>query len=330
MQIAAILSFSTIQRGAGEVAQDDARQENAPLTNGASLASCDILGQSVVNRLRSKLNRFGVTDCTMLSSDAADSLLPSRHALNDAFADAWENAITNYVHQGIDSLLLLRLSEYCDLDFDAMYRFHLEAGGSITQAYASDGALDVAMVDVSQLRDLASTYRDTLGSLIPKHQRFLFRGYVNRLTRPADFYQLVSDGLMGRCDLQPVGEETRECVWQGPNSEIDDSAVVTGPAFVGARSRIRACCTIAPGTAIERNCEVDCGTVVEESWITQNTYLGVALDLRHSIVKGNKLFKLDRNVAMRIEDDHLIAPAMKSVSFWGGVGDMLRRQERAA
>jgi hypothetical protein len=330
VRIAAILSFSTNQQSAGEVAADDARQQSASLANSASLASCNILGQSLINRLRSKLNRFGVTDCTIVSGDGVDTLLPFRSALNEPFDDAWENAIANYVHQGVDKLLLLPLSGYCDLDFDAMYRFHLEAGGPITQAYAADGALDVTLVDAPPLQDVDSSYRHTLSTLIPKQHRYLFRGYVNRLARPADFYQLVNDGLRGRCDLRPVGKETREWVWQGPDSEIDESAVVTGPAFIGARSYIAACCTISPSTAIEQNCEVDCGTVVEESWITQNTYLGVALDLRRSIVKGNELFKLDRNIAMKIDDDHLIAPALKSVPFLAGLGDMLRRQERAA
>jgi NDP-sugar pyrophosphorylase family protein len=118
-------------------------------------------------------------------------------------------------------------------------------------------------------------------------------------------------------------------VWQGDEAEVHDSAIVTGPAFIGRRSRISACCRIGAAVAIERDCEVDGGTVVEQSWITQNTYLGVALDFRHSIVNGKELFKLDRNIAMNIDDDHLIAPALKTLPFLASLGDRFRRPESA-
>src|SRR5262249_42468136 len=145
-----------------------------------------------------------------------------------------------------------------------------------------------------------------------------------------DFYKLVDDALRGQCGLRPIATETRHRVWQGVDSEIDDSAVIAGPAFIGEGSRIGACCTVGAGSSIERDCEVDCGTVVEESWITANTYLGVALAVRRSIVGQSTLFHLDRNVEVEIGDHHLIGAAANSAPLFAGLGSRFWGESQAA
>lgn len=324
MRIAAIVSLPTQQNG--EAASDDARQQTATLSTG-SYGSLEILGQTLLDRLTFNLKSVGIQDCTVVSEDGTRPFLPSRTAPDGMFVNEWENAVASYLRQGIQSLLFVRLNSYNDLNYGDMLRFHVETGNSLTQAHASDGAIDVAVVNAASL-GADPSYWQALRNL--QQRRYIFRGYVNRLSQASDFYKLASDGLHGRCNLVPIGEQTRESIWQAPDAEIDDSAVVTGPVFVGAGSRIAACCTIAGAVSVERNCEVDCGTVVQESWITQNTYLGVALDVRRSIVSGNQLFNLDRNVAITIDDDHLIANGLKSVSYFGGLANFLRRPERAA
>jgi NDP-sugar pyrophosphorylase family protein len=119
-------------------------------------------------------------------------------------------------------------------------------------------------------------------------------------------------------------------VWQGADAEIDSSVVVTGPAFIGARSRIAACCTVEAGSSIERDCEVDCGTVIEESWVMQQTYLGMALDVRRSIVGQDALFNLDQNVEVKIGDRHLIGAAGKSAPWLAGFGSFFWGEERVS
>lgn len=325
MRIAAIISLPTQQNG--EAASDDVRLQTTSLST-RSYAALEILGQTLLDRLIFKLKGVGIQDCTVMSEDANRPFLPSRTAPDGMFVSGWENAVASYIRQGVESLLLVRLNTYNDLDYGDMVRFHAETKSAFTQAHASDGLIDVAVVNTSSLATLDSSYWQAVSGL--QQRRYGFRGYVNRLSDLSDFHRLANDGLYGRCNLAPIGEQTREWVWQAHGSEIDESAVVTGPAFIGAGSRIAACCTISDGVSVERNCEVDCGTVVQDSWITQNTYLGVALDVRRSIVTGNQLFKLDRNVAISIDDDHLIANALKSVSYFSGLSNFLRRTERAA
>lgn len=324
MRIAAILSLSEDQRGAEDFAaapRELSRLSGIPGT--ASLGHFDVLGQNLLDRALDKLKQFGVSRHTIISEGASSELLPSRTAAPSAFVETWDRAIANYMAEGVNLLLLLRANIYSDLDYVQLLQFHLENQGPITQAYAADGALEVAFVDASCLRDGSDAYSRTLGELLPQQRRFLYRGYVNRLASPQDFYKLVEDGLHGQCSLRPIGTETQERVWQGVDSEIDRSAIVTGPAFVGAGSRISACCTVAGGSSIERNCEVDCGTVVEESWVMQETYLGVALDVRRSIVTNDTLFHLDRNVEVKIADHNLIGAAAKSAPLLAGLGSFL-------
>lgn len=330
MRIGAILSLSEDQQGVADYSASpgNSRREMSGILGRSLYARFDILGQTLLDRAIAKLQQFGVSDWAAILEEPSEELLPSR-TTPSAFVEAWENTVAKYLAEGLDQLLLVRVSGYNDLDYVEFVKFHLENKSAITQAYAADGALDVALVDTERLRAGDGAYRRALGELIPQQCRFLYRGYNNRLENPADFHQVVQDGLQGRCGLAPIGKQTRELVWQGPDSEIAESAVVTGPVFIGAGSRIAACCTIASGSSVERDCEVDCGTIVEDSWVTQGTYLGLALDVRRSIVAQDTLFRVDRNIELKIADRDLIGAATKSAPLLAGLASLFgARMER--
>ena len=329
MRIAAILSLSADLSNAGSSRARRALLGYSRFAETASYIHFDVLGQSLLDRAIAKLEQFGVSRYTVIS-ETSQQFLPWRVATVDAFVEAWERAVANYVAEGVDLLLFARVSAYSDLDYVQFLRFHVDTELPITQAYAADGALDIALVDASRLRGVNGAYRRALSGLISRQARFVYAGYVNRLARPQDFYKLVDDGLRGQCGLRPIGTETRKWVWQAADSEIDGSVAITGPAFIGAGSSIGACCTVGAGSSIERDCEVDCGTLVEESWITPNTYLGVALNVRRSIVGQSTLFHLDRNIEVEIGDHHLIAAAAKSAPLFAGLGSLLGKESQAA
>ena len=332
MRIAAILSLSDDDRATrnSTATRKQSAGKVSDISSSTSYVHFDVLGQSLLNREISKLERFGILQHTVICEETSNQFLPSRKGMSGACDETWERTVANHIGEGIDRLLLLRINAYTDLDYFEFLRFHLETGSPITRAHASDGALDVALIDVSQLNGAGDGYRRALSALIPQQRRYAYRGYVNRLARPQDFYQLVDDGLRKKCGLRPQGAETQPWVWQGADSEIDSSAVITGPAFIGARSRIGACCTVEAGSSIERDCEVDCGTVIEESWVMEQTYLGVALDVRHSVVGQDTLFNLDRNVEVKIGDRHLIGAAVKSAPWLAGLGSFFSSEERPA
>ncbi len=313
MQIGAILTVAGEQQAGAEFAEPPRkykRQDEARFLGGSSRVLVDVLGQNLLTRAVGKLQDFVTAAPTVIPEGTSPGpVLPARSAKTTAFITAWEGAVAKYVQQGAGLLLLLRVSSYSDLEYNELLQFHLERRAELTQVYAPDGSLDVALVDTTLLRDTDGAYRRTMSSLIPQQERFFYRGYVNRLNRPQEFRKLVEDGFNGQCGLRPLGTEVGPSIWQGPGAQVDSSAVIAGPVFIGAGTRIAACCTISGASTIERNCEVDCGTTVEQSCILQGAYLGVGLDVRRSIVTSKRLFHLDRNVEVKISDRRLIGAA---------------------
>ncbi len=324
VQIAAILTLAArtgSEADSVEPARGENRRRKRFLSNIPD-AKLEVLGKSLLDRSISRLREAGIeSTSTIPEGSALTQLLPTRSATPNDFISTWENAIREYVRQGVDTLVLLRTSTYTDLDYEELLRFHSEQRAGLTQVYSADSSVDVAVVNANLLRESDHAYRTTLSNLIPDQEHFYYQGYVNRLRKPKDFRRLIEDGLTGKCNLRPVGTEVGDGIWFGAGVEVDDSCVISGPAFIGSETRLAACTSITGGSAVERNCEIDCGTTVDQSWILQETYVGVGLTVRGSIVSNQKMFNLERKTELPITDPRLIR-ATKSFSLYGA-GAML-------
>lgn len=324
MEIAAILTLAArtgSETGAADPSIGENRRRKRFLSNVPD-AKLEVLGKSLLDRNISRLRGTGVAFTSVIPEGSAlTQLLPTRSATSNEFISAWEKAIGEYVRQGVDTLLLLRTSTYTDLDYEELLRFHSERRAGLTQVYGADSSVDVAVVNAKLLRESGNAYRTTLSNLIPDQEHFYYQGYINRLRKPKDFRRLTEDALTGKCNLLPVGTEVGDGIWFGAGAEVDDSCVISGPAFIGSGTRLAACTSISGGSAVERNCEIDCGTTVDQSWILQETYVGLGLTVRSSIVSNQKMFNLDRKTELAINDPRLIR-ATKSFSLVGA-GSML-------
>jgi len=315
VQIGAILTLAASnsnESGTHESLNDGARKRRQFLSNVPN-PKLDLLGKSLLDRTADKLRQSGVKTTTVIAEGPTLTQLARSFVSSDAGA-TWDRAVAESVREGVQTLILLRAGAYTDLDFEEVLPFHGEQRATLTQVYAPDGSLDIAVVDAKSLRNADGAYRKTLGALIPKQERFLYDGYVNRLRKPQDFRRLTEDALCGKCRLRPAGSEVGDGVWLGAGAQIDESCVIEGPVYIGAGTRIGAGCTIIGGSAIERDCEIDFGTTVEQSWILQQTYIGLSLTVRHSIVSNQKMFHLDRKAEIAITDSSLIR-ATKSLAF---------------
>lgn len=284
--------------------------------NAAPLSSVDVLGSSLLERMAARLSQLDAVRPVILREHAAcTQLLPARSTAGGEFMSAWESAVAKLINAGVEILCLTRVSAYSDLDIADLLGFHMETGAPVTQAYASDGSLDIAMVTTSALRGDASSYRKSLGSLLAQPRRYAYSGYVNRMRNLSDLCRLSKDGLYERCGLRPTGTEILDGVWVREQVHIDEMARIIAPAFIGAGSRIGPDCVISGGSSIERNCEIDCGTSIHESCILPDTYVGVALNVQNSIVKGGKLYHVSRRVEVAISDERLIGINSRPASF---------------
>jgi hypothetical protein len=301
---------SRVQIGAILMSSDDEKEPDplglGPCQTGIRLGlftalpgnKLSVLGNNLSALVSAKLREAGV-ESPMLVPEGVLFSEVLRHFTDGTIAEAGTIAIPPAHH--LDVLLLLRAGEYTDLDFKELLQFHLARNSAFTQVYDEDGPVDIAVVSPAALRNLKGISQGRVAS-----ERFHYDGYINRLRKPSEYMHLIEDALHGRCNLRPIGTEVAPGIWFGAGAVVDDSCVIAGPAFIGAETRIAAGCTISAGSAIERACKIDTGTTVAQSWILQNTYIGVGLSVRRTIVANRKIFHLDRDTEIAIKDHRLI------------------------
>jgi NDP-sugar pyrophosphorylase family protein len=220
--------------------------------------------------------------------------------------DAWSAAtqiLKSYKERGIEATLVVRLAAYAELDpLDAL-QFHRAEQQVVTRVFDAQGPLDIWILDMARMtvdKDILTTLR------AEEPARYSVRGYVNRLDHPRDLRRLVVDSLSSRCRLRPQGSEVRPGVWMNEGAQLHRGARIVAPAYIGREARIEEQCLITRCSNVESNCQIDYGTVVDDSAVLSNSYVGIGLDISHSIVNGNNLLNLERDVTLEITDPGVI------------------------
>lgn len=282
--------------------------EVTPLSERTPLVCVEVLGLSVVGRLIEDLRRSGVDTISVFADASVAAPQTGIHSSDKLTVrttkDCWAAAkeVPAY-NERAESTLVVHVSAYIELDLEDLLQFHREQGQGVTRAFDNEGPLGVWIVDHNRLEEFEDL-QTALRASSPA--RYLVRGYVNRLEHPRDLRRLVADGLTSRCRLRPLGVETRPGVWIDDGAHVNRDARVVAPVYVGRGAKVEAQCLITRCSNVESNCHVDYGTVVEDSSILTNTYIGIGLDLSHSIVEGNNLLNLERNVTLEIADPCVI------------------------
>jgi NDP-sugar pyrophosphorylase family protein len=280
------------------------------------LACLEILGRTTVDRM---LERFLSEELAVVSVlvDARVSHLVSTAGKPDWNSDrlncqvvdeVWTAAartLKDYSEAGIHQAVIATAGAYVECDLPDLLQFHREHRQAVTRGFDSLGALDFWVVDSARAGELTSAFL----SPSPEASRASFyfvKPYVNRLATPRHLRQFITDALRGRCEARPSGHETRPGVWIDEGAQIHKRARIVAPAYIGRGSRVREDTLITRCSNIERFSCVDYGTVIEDSSILANSYVGIWLDVAHAMVSGNKLLNLERNVLLEFSDNSLI------------------------
>ena len=273
---------------------------------GIPLAFVEVLGKSVFARLFEELRRAGVSAISVYGSISearvCGDIDPASNVEFRWTKEPWTRATQRLLQDrkgGVDQTLIVRVGAYVDVDWKDAFQFHREQRQGLTRVLDEREPLDIWIVNpawFSQGVDI----REAFGAAVPA--RYLVRGYVNRLESAADLRRLAVDGLTSRCHLRPSGTEARPGVWMGNEAQVDRDSRLVAPAFIGRGTKIAAQCLITRCSNVEGNCHIDYGTVVEDSSILSNSYVGIGLDVSHSIVDGSRLLNLERNIALEIAD----------------------------
>lgn len=285
-------------------------EDGKPNTHeGSPLVCAEVLGRSIVGRMMEELRRAGVDTISILGNiseaPAGDGMDLATEIDLCSAEEAWlgvTRQLMSYKQHGSKAALVIRAAAYVDFDVKEAFQFHREQGTALTRASDGEGPLDVWIIDPGTVVE-GVDIRTTLTSA---ESRYLVSGYVNRLENPRDLRRLAVDGLTRRCGLRPLGNETRPGVWIDEGAQVHRDSRIVAPAFIGRDSKIAEQCLITRCSSIESNSHVDYGTVVEDSSVLSNTYVGIGLDLSHSMVDGNHLLNLERDVILEVSDPRVI------------------------
>jgi carbonic anhydrase/acetyltransferase-like protein (isoleucine patch superfamily) len=232
-----------------------------------------VLGNYVLRTWTERIYKLGVPRLWLTSDAKAD--------------DEIRSAVTGLARQGIERLLMIKLTSYAEIDLSDLLQFHCERRNTVTEAHDSRGQLGVCVYDQTAF----PVSDNNNGAVTTNGERTLypFRGYAKRILSACERQELVGDVLIGACAMRPRGKEICEQVWVGEGVNLADSVRVVGPTYIGDRTVVRAGATIGPFASIERDCLVDCGTSVERSTVLPGTYLAPGIMIRHALVDGGYL-----------------------------------------
>ena len=273
-------------------------------TQREALASVDVLGISVVHRTVDRLIRDGVQNIAVYNSSLAETetLEERPNVVVTPVTAPWEAAARELARcksAGVDTVLIMRVGAYMEFDLADAFRFHAEHAECVVRAFDDGGPLDLWILQPARIpesEDMLAELRSDKSTYYP------LRGYVNRLENPRDLRQLVVDSFNSRCRLRPQGFEVRQGVWMGEGAQVERGARIVSPAFIGRDVTISEQCLVTRCSNVERDSHVDYGTVVEDTSILPNSYVGIGLDLAHSIVDGSTLMNLHHGVMLKIGD----------------------------
>lgn len=308
--LSAIVAVGPEVRDELEAGSSPSSALQAPSESGIPLACVEVLGRSIVARLVAGLRQAGVGPISIFPDATVAPLLhdidSSVSTLFPGAENAWSSArqeMEAHKQNGVEATLVTHSAAYIEFDLADLLQFHREHAHAVTRVFDREGPLDMWVVDPARIggsESLLTTLRET------DCVEYFVRGYVNRLEHLRDLRRLVVDSLNSRCQLRPQGSEVRPGIWLDEGAQVHRDARIVAPAYIGRATKISAQCLITRCSNVESNCQIDYGTVVEDSSILLNSYVGIGLDLSHSIVDGSNLMNLERNVTLEIADPCVI------------------------
>jgi NDP-sugar pyrophosphorylase family protein len=290
----------------GQVCSPEPPGEEAFLD--APLECVEVVGRSALERL---IERFVAIDVQHISVlvEAGSARLPLfRSSYSNVTIQVVKNLdsaisgeLAAYAQEGIGHTFVISASAYAETDLLDLFCFHRESRQVVTQAFDREGSLNLWVVDCvkAESSHLATLLNSAGHDDAPK---YFIREYVNRMNHPRDLRKLATDILRRSCETGPSGKQVRPGVWLDDGADVHRRARIVAPAYIGCASKVKADALITRFSDIERDCCIDSGTVIEDSSILSNTTIGICLDLCHAVASGNKLWNLERDVAVELVD----------------------------
>ncbi len=288
------------------------KPEGGDVLRGESLSCIDVVGRSIAERSIERYLSAGVDVVSVLIQEPAFGDLSSFHVtsskvttfvvtdLNSAIA----NRLQEYSDRGLERSFVQWTDVYAETDLLDFFYYHRASKLPVTWAFNSEGPLPMCVVDCEN--PPAIDFETAAEQLAKNAASYLIHGYVKRFAQPRNLREFAADMLQGRCETRPSGHESKPGIWIDAGADIHRGARIVAPAYIGRASKIMDDTLITRLSSVERNCCVDCGTVIEDSSVLPNTQIGIWLDVCHAVVSGSRLLSLSRDITVEVSDPHLI------------------------
>lgn len=113
---------------------------------------------------------------------------------------------------------------------------------------------------------------------------YVAEGYWTDVGSIAEYSRANADVLQGKVRVGPLGNEIAPGVWAGGKVEIDPSARVQGPVYLGEGVKILGGAEIVGPSVLRDYVVIEGGALVDRSIVWRNTYIGERAELHGAIV----------------------------------------------
>jgi mannose-1-phosphate guanylyltransferase/phosphomannomutase len=113
---------------------------------------------------------------------------------------------------------------------------------------------------------------------------YIADGYWTDVGTIAEYARANADVLQGKVRVEPVGREIQPGIFAEDDVEIDPSALLMGPIFLGTGTRIGARAQIVGPTVLRDYVVVEPGAIIDRSIVWRNSYIGERSEVHGAIV----------------------------------------------
>jgi len=290
------------------------------------IASTEIFGESLLDRTVKRLRNAGIESVSVVAGPGVGPNLPKlrasfRRIVTERSYERWPTAQQEVIRQsaqGVRTVLMIGVNAYVEWDVRHFLDFHRSTGVPLTQLHNAQGPLDLWAVESEWFGTAAIgctlpfRYGEFPGLPVPCP----IDGYVNRLASAGDLRRLVQDGFLCRCEVRPGGGEIKPGIWVEDGALVHRLARLVAPVYLGSWTNIGASAVVTRFSNIEHHSNVGDGTIVDASSVLPFTELASGLEISRSVVEGNTLVDVRRNLALCIRDPKLIRDTAP-VTRWG-------------
>ena len=289
-------------------------QPDAERLLGFPVGALDLLGQPVVCHVIDRLKSYGISEISLLTSSRLPEGMKAKISaevdlVECASEDVWGTAEATFLRlasQRPDSVMILRIGAYAEVDFHQLLKFHFARRNGATIVCDHLGyPLDIVALDPSRKIEAIHVISQNMRWNWRASEIFHSYGYVNLLRDGKDFRRLAEDALMRRCALIPRGQELKPGVWVGKHARIHRNATIEGPTFIGDQAKVGAGTFLSGCSTLEHHCRVDQRTLVDNSTVLPYSYVGESLNLVQSVVGFSQIAQVKRNATVSIADAKL-------------------------